>query len=76
MRKIILLTLAALSASTLAACSTPKTFMKHEQTGDVKYCGGDVSASLAAGFIGYGIQRLADGECVREMEKHGYKVTQ
>ena len=69
--KIILMTLAALS---LAACSTPKTFMKNEQTGDVKYCGGDVSASIAAGFIGYGIQRLADGECVREMEQHGYEV--
>lgn len=70
MRKILLMTLAALS---LAACSTPKTFMKNE-SGDVKYCGGDMSASLAAGFIGYGIQRLADGECVREMEKHGYKT--
>lgn len=72
MHKLIL----ALSAMILAACSTSTTMLKHPKTKQVVNCGGDITASLAGGAIGYNIQKDNDAECVSAYKKQGFKVVE
>lgn len=57
----------------LSACTTQLTTLKNEKTGQVVTCGGDTSASLAGGAIGYNIQKDNDAKCVKNYEKQGFK---
>ena len=57
----------------LAACTTPKTILKNEETGQVAICGGNVSSSLAGGAIGYHIQKSSDAQCVSDYMEQGFK---
>lgn len=68
----ILLTIITLSF--LVGCATPRTYLKNSKTGQVVYCGGDISSSATLGAIGYHMQKKIDQECVRNLEANGYKV--
>lgn len=57
----------------LTACSTPKYVLKNEKTGQVEVCGGNVSSSMAAGMIGYEIQKDNDRRCAEEYRRQGFK---
>ncbi len=59
---------------TLAACATPITTLKHPKTKQIATCGGDSTASMAGGLIGYNIQQNSDARCVESYEKEGFKV--
>lgn len=59
----------------VAACSTPRTVLK-TSNGQVAVCGGDMSSSVAAGFVGYYLQKKVDSECVETYAKNGFKITE
>lgn len=71
MKKLIWVTTVLL----LAACSTPRTTLSNYY-GDTVTCGGDVSSSLAAGGLGYYLQKQVDKECVENYQNHGYTITE
>lgn len=59
----------------LSACSTPKTVLKNEATGETVACGGGGAASyLIGGMIGQYIQRKEDKKCVDESQEKGMKI--
>ena len=58
----------------LTACTTPKTVLKNEQTGQIAVCGGSANGSFAGGAIGYHIQKANDEECVNDYKLEGFKV--
>jgi hypothetical protein len=70
MRRILLL---ILPAAILGGCATPSVVLKNPATGQIARCGGDTSASLSGGLIGYSYQKEADEKCVREYEAQGFK---
>ena len=72
MKKIYLIIPIILS---LTACATPKTVLK-ASNGQVAVCGGDMSSSVAAGFLGYYLQKKVDSECVETYTKNGFKITE
>lgn len=59
----------------LAGCATPVRTMKHPETGQMKTCGGDKSSSVAAGLVGYGLQKKNDEQCVELLESLGFEET-
>lgn len=58
----------------LCACTTPKTVLKNEKTGQVTICGGSAIGSFAGGVIGYHIQKSNDTDCVSDYTEEGFKV--
>lgn len=58
----------------LAACTTPKTVLKNEHTGQVAICGGSAVGSLTGGVIGYHIQKSNDSDCVADYTAQGFKT--
>jgi uncharacterized lipoprotein YajG len=57
----------------ITACATPETTLHNPNTGQVARCGGNVSASLAGGVLGYHIQKRADDKCVDGYQKNGFE---
>ena len=58
----------------LTACTTPKTVFRNEKTGQVAICGGNVSSSVIAGYIGYGFQKKNDEQCVNDYKHLGFSI--
>ena len=56
----------------ISACTTPKTILKNEKTGQVATCGGNVSSSIAGGAVGYHIQKSNDTECIIDYLEQGF----
>ena len=56
----------------LPGCSTPSTTLRSPRTGQVVTCGGNVSSSLAGGYVGYSMQRSSDQRCVAEYSRLGF----
>ncbi|UDF33076.1 UNVERIFIED_ORG: hypothetical protein LHK14_25295 (plasmid) [Roseateles sp. XES5] len=54
----------------LAACSTSRTFLKNEKTGQIVTCGGNVQV----GVIPYAVQNSSDAKCVDSYVQRGFKV--
>lgn len=54
-------------------CTTPATMLKNDATGQVMRCGGDTTASIAGGLIGYTIQKNSDDKCVQDYEAQGFR---
>jgi len=69
MRFLLLTTITLL----LAACTTPKTVLRHPETKQVVHCGGSVTGSLAGGVIGYHIQKSNDTDCVEGYREQGFE---
>lgn len=67
MRKLLLVALLCLSA-----CTTPKTVLKNEQTGQVVICGGSAVGAMTGGVIGYHIQKSNDEDCVQDFVSEGF----
>lgn len=65
--------LAFTSVAAAAGCATPVTMLKKEDTGQIARCGGDASASIAGGLIGYSIQRGSDDNCVKDYQSQGFR---
>lgn len=65
--------IAIIAVLTLSACTTPTYTMKSTKTGQIETCGGDTTASLAGGVIGYHIQKSNDEKCRRILEENGFK---
>jgi len=61
-----------LSTLLLLGCTTPKTMLKNEQTGQVAACGGNIEGSLAGGVIGYHIQKSNDENCIADYQQQGF----
>lgn len=57
----------------LGACTTPKTILKNEATGQVVSCGGSATGSLVGGVIGYHIQKSNDADCTSDYIEQGFK---
>ena len=75
MRKKPLALLAAIAAVTsLTACTTPATTLKHPTTGQVARCGGSATGSMVGGVLGYHIQKSNDTTCVSEYQQQGFKI--
>ena len=75
MRKKPLALLAAIAAVTsLTACTTPATTLKHPKTGQVARCGGSATGSMVGGVLGYQIQKSNDTTCVSEYQQQGFKI--
>ena len=72
MNKVLITTAIAL---TLTACTTPKTTLTNEKTGQVVTCGGNTTSSWMGGAIGYHIQKGDDEECVKSYQDQGFAVT-
>jgi hypothetical protein len=68
MRSSVLLLLA------LCACTTPKTMLVNDKTGQFHVCGGDVGSSIAGGIVGYHVQKSNDEDCVRDYKREGFRV--
>ena len=58
----------------LVGCTTPKTILKNNKTGQVMTCGGSVVGSLAGGVIGYHIQKSNDEECSKDYLDQGFSI--
>lgn len=71
MKKIFIAAIAVLSVS---ACSTPKTVLKNQKTGQVVSCGGSATGSLVGGVIGYHIQKSNDSQCSQDYMENGFDV--
>lgn len=69
MKKILLI----LAMALLTACSTPKTVLKNEKTGQVVSCGGSATGSLVGGVVGYYIEKSNDEECKSDYLAQGFK---
>ena len=65
----------ALALLALSACATPITTLQNAKTKQVVTCGGDSTASMAGGLIGYNIQKSSDDDCVAAYQKQGFAVT-
>lgn len=74
MRRTSYMMIVLAAASLLAGCTTPTTTLKNPKTQQVVTCGGDVTASMAGGAIGYNIQKDNDAKCVSTYKKQGFKV--
>lgn len=74
MKKLTMTAAAALIALSVAACTTPMTVLKNPKTGNTVQCGGDATASMAGGVIGYHIQKDNDKRCVTIYQNNGYKI--
>ncbi len=72
MKNTILTIIACLS---LSACTTPQMIMKNPHTGQVQVCGGNSTASITGGMIGYHFQLKDDEKCVDTLKKQGFKTT-
>jgi uncharacterized lipoprotein YajG len=72
MKRVVLLTAVLI----LTACTTPTTTLKHPKTKQAVSCGGDVTASMAGGAIGYNIQKDNDAKCVNTYKKQGFRVVE
>jgi hypothetical protein len=59
----------------LAGCATPSYMLKNDK-GQVVRCGGDASASMMGGYIGYSVQKTADEKCVLEWKAQGFQLVQ
>ena len=66
-------TIAIIACLLVSGCTTPSYVYKHPKTGQVERCGGDVTASLAGGAIGYHIQRSNDEKCRLLLEIQGFE---
>jgi hypothetical protein len=73
MKKIVLLILVS---ALVSACSTPKTMLKNEKTGQVVSCGGSATGSLVGGVVGYHIQKSNDASCESDYMAQGFKRVQ
>ena len=60
----------------LAGCTTPTVMLKNPSTGQIARCGGGASGSMAAGLIGYNIEKSNDEKCVKDYEAKGFERTQ
>lgn len=60
----------------VSACATPVTMMKNPKTGQVQACGGNSTASITGGAIGYHYQLKDDEKCVKNYKAEGFKVIQ
>jgi len=69
MNKIYLI----LSIILLSSCTTPKTVLKNDDTGQVVTCGGNTSSSVMLGAVGYYMQKSDDGNCVADYQEQGFK---
>lgn len=58
----------------VAACTTPKTVLKNDKSGQVVTCGGSATGSLVGGVIGYHIQKGNDSDCKADYLEQGFKV--
>lgn len=56
----------------LGACTTPKTVLKNEDTGQVVSCGGNTTSSMMLGAVGYYMQKSDDGNCVANYLEQGF----
>lgn len=63
-------------SAALLGCATPAVTLKNEATGQIVRCGGDATASMAGGLIGYNIQKSSDESCVHAYESQGFKRVQ
>jgi hypothetical protein len=66
--------MAASSAASLSGCATPVTMLQNGD-GQVVRCGGGMAGSMAAGYIGYSLEKGSDEQCVRDYEARGYRRT-
>lgn len=57
----------------LAGCTTPKTVLKNEKTGQIVSCGGSATGSLVGGVIGYHIEKSNDADCTSTYMEQGFK---
>lgn len=69
MRKLVILLVCI-----LCGCTTPKTVLKNETTGQVAICGGSAAGSFAGGAIGYHIQKSNDKDCVNDYTNLGFGI--
>lgn len=60
----------------IAACTTPKTILKHPETKQVVTCGGSATGSLVGGVIGYHIQKSNDASCESDYMSQGFERVQ
>jgi hypothetical protein len=58
----------------LCACTTPKTILKNESTGQIAICGGTANGSFAGGIIGYHVQKANDEDCVNDYKSEGFSI--
>ena len=57
----------------VTACTTPKTVLKNNQTGQVVSCGGSATGALVGGVIGYHIQKSNDKDCKSDYIEQGFE---
>ena len=62
-----------IGAFVLTSCTTPKTLLKHPDTGQIVRCGGSATGSMAGGFIGYHIEKSNAQECVSDHLEQGFR---
>ncbi len=74
MRKISLFLPSAFLIIMISACTTPKTVLKHPDTGQVVSCGGNTTSSVAGGALGYYMQKSDDSECKVDYMAEGFEV--
>jgi hypothetical protein len=67
------ISLAIILLPLIAGCTTPKTVLKNEKTGQVVMCGGSATGSMVGGVIGYHIQKSNDTDCVADHMDQGFK---
>lgn len=65
-----------LPLAALSACTTPKTVLRNEDTGQVAVCGGNTTSSLFGGALGYYIQKSSDADCTADYLKQGFDVSE
>lgn len=66
--------IAALMAITfLCACTTPKTMLVNNKTGQIESCGGSATGSMVGGVVGYHIQKSNDAKCEADLLANGFK---
>lgn len=65
--------LSVLILAVLSACTTPKSVLRNDKTGQVVTCGGSATGSLVGGVIGYHIQKSNDADCVADYMGEGFK---
>lgn len=61
------------AALALAGCSTPKTMLINQKTGQVESCGGSATGSMTGGVIGYHIQKSNDAKCEADLLANGFQ---
>jgi hypothetical protein len=58
----------------IIGCTTPKTVLKNESTGQVAICGGSAVGSMSGGVIGYHIEKSNDSDCVSDYTAEGFQI--